>query len=729
MVSSTAGDDAGGPGLRWIAQIVSAGIVIGAMSVVFALSFAAIVYSGPLTPYLNQGIGLTLIGAVVMGSLGALTLSYRGTICQPQDITAILLALAAATLVGSGLDPAAAFATVVVLVGLSAIATGVIAYGMGRMQLGYLVRYVPLPVISGFLAATGVLLIRGAFEMAVPGAPAGIGLLAHLAEQWPRWLPWFGLAAAIAILVRVAATGFVIPAALLAATIVFYLSLPLLALDLDAARAARLLLGPFEDQTFVGGLGLDLVRRADWLALLSQIPMMLAIIGMSILGILLNASGLELALKREIDLDRDLKGVGIANMTAGLGGGMVGYHLLGETLLAKRIGIGGMSAGFSVAAVCAAGLLFGAELLSNLPLGLFAAVIWFLGFDLLLTALHDHGWRMPWRDLAVVLVTLAIALAYGFLPAVGFGMLVACLLFVVAYASVDVVRLSTSGAAFRARIERSPEDYRRLSELGGCVQIYRLSGFLFFGSAHQLVERLQRRRKGARQPSIVLLDLKRVVGLDMSAWAALERLARRCQEQGCRLVLTGLSPHLAKRFKRWIASSEADNLEIAGGLDDVLERIEEGLLAEHPLAAAQAGSGASPNEHEGLAALLEEYGERMQLAPGDVVLAEGARSDHLVVLLSGRFRVTVTDRRGLTNTVTRLLPGAILGEVSYYADVPRTASVVAETQATAVRLDADALARMERESPAQAAAFHHSLARILARRLMASTQLLMDAEV
>lgn len=237
-------------------------------------------------------------------------------------------------------------------------------------------------------------------------------------------------------------------------------------------------------------------RRADWVAVLSQMPMVFAIIGMSILGILLNASGLELAIKREIDLDQDLRGVGIANMAAGLGGGMVGYHLLGETLLARRIGIGGAAAGVSVSAVCAAGLFFGAEALSNLPLGLLAAVIWFLGFDLLLTALRDHGWRMPWRDLALVIVTPGIALAFGFLPAVGFGVLIACLLFIVTYASVDVVRLNTTGATFRARIERSPADYLRLNELGGSIHIYKLSGFLFFGSAHQLVERLRQGREG-----------------------------------------------------------------------------------------------------------------------------------------------------------------------------------------------------------------------------------------
>ena len=79
--------------------------------------------------------------------------------------------------------------------------------------------------------------------------------------------------------------------------------------------------------------------------------------------------------------------------------------------------------------------------------------------------------------------------------------------------------------------------------------------------------------------------------------------------------------------------------------------------------------------------------------------------------------------------VSRFLPGAILGEIAYYAGVPRTATVTAETPATAVRIDADALARMERDDPAAAASFHRTLAVILARRLMATTRLLNDAEL
>jgi sulfate permease, SulP family len=84
-----------------------------------------------------------------------LTLSYRGTLIQPQDVSTILLSLAAASIAAlPGIGAKAAFSTVLVLAGLTVIATGATAYTMGRLKLGYLVWFIPFPVVSGFLAAS-----------------------------------------------------------------------------------------------------------------------------------------------------------------------------------------------------------------------------------------------------------------------------------------------------------------------------------------------------------------------------------------------------------------------------------------------------------------------------------------------------------------------------------------------------------------------------------------------
>ena len=77
--------------------------------------------------------------------------------------------------------------------------------------------------------------------------------------------------------------------------------------------------------------------QADYRAILAEIPALATLVGLAFVGAMLNASGIELATGEPVDLNRDLRGVGIANLLAGLGGGVAGYHVLGGTLLANRL--------------------------------------------------------------------------------------------------------------------------------------------------------------------------------------------------------------------------------------------------------------------------------------------------------------------------------------------------------------------------------------------------------
>jgi sulfate permease, SulP family len=700
-----------------------AAAVVGVMAVTFALSLAAMIYAGPLAPYLSQGIGLTLIGAAVMALMGPLTLSYRGTLVQPQDVSTILLSISAGAIASlPAISAQAAFSTVVALAGLTSIAIGATAYLLGVLKLGYLVRFVPFPVVSGFLAASGVLLVRGAYGMVVT---EGDGSLGQLLASWPLWLPWLGVSLVIVTVSRLFSSGLAIPMVLFATLAGFYGITALMGLDFAAMREMGVLLGPFQGGSFIGGLNLGLFRDVQWLEILAQTPVIATIIGVSMLGMLLNASGLELAIEREIDFERELKGVGLANVAAGLVGGLGGYHILSETLLARRFGLVGASAGLGLAATIVIVLFFGAGVLAYLPIGLFAAVVFFLGFDLLLTAYYDHGMVMPRVELAIVVAMPVIALVFGFMVAVGFGVAVAALLFVIAYSRVDSTQISTNGANFHARVERSPDDRARLAEMGECVSVSRLEGFLFFGSASRLVDRLQCRLEGGPAYRYAIVDLQRVVGLDMSAWSAFERLGRSCGQLGIQMIVTGLSPDIAARFGRRKRQG-GQHFRLADSLDDVMLEIEESLLRE-----TQSGQSADGSHGLGTdtAELLQKYGTRIDLAAGEQLFFQGNRSDHLIFLLSGRLRATVTDRNHTNRVVSRFLPGAIVGEIAYYAGVDRTATLTAETDSTALRIDTSALALMEREDPQAAAQFHRTLASVLAQRLLTTTRLLSDAEL
>ncbi|MBA3325320.1 MAG: hypothetical protein H0T41_08705 [Rhodobacteraceae bacterium] len=138
-----------------IASAVLAGLIVGLLATVLMISVAGMIFSGPLAGFLREGIGLSLFGGVALGIAGAFGTSFRGTICHPQDVTGVILALSAAAIAGrlAGGDPGALYATVAVLIALASVVTGLAFIAAGACRLGVLARFIPYPVMGGFLAA------------------------------------------------------------------------------------------------------------------------------------------------------------------------------------------------------------------------------------------------------------------------------------------------------------------------------------------------------------------------------------------------------------------------------------------------------------------------------------------------------------------------------------------------------------------------------------------------
>jgi len=140
------------------------GVLVGMLLIVIQLSLASLIFSGPLAPFAPQASGLPLFGCFVMCILVSIFSSVPTAICAPEDSPAAILASVgagiAAALAGAS-DPRAAYVTVGAAMALSSLGTGALFLLLGRFRLGNLVRYMPYPVVGGFLAGVGWLLARG----------------------------------------------------------------------------------------------------------------------------------------------------------------------------------------------------------------------------------------------------------------------------------------------------------------------------------------------------------------------------------------------------------------------------------------------------------------------------------------------------------------------------------------------------------------------------------------
>jgi SulP family sulfate permease len=705
-------------------------MVIGLMAIALQISLATVIYQGPLNGFLERAIALALIGAAVMGAMGSVLFGYRGTVAQPQNPIAVILALAAGQAVAGMADPASerGFATVAALVATTTLATGAIAWVLGRLRLGVAARFIPFPVVSGFLAATGYLLIMGGLGMTLGQRVQARDLGVLFDPGNPvRWLPWLLAGMVIAVVARRLGRPMALPVGLLLAGVAFYAALGALGLGLADAQRRGLLLGPFE-QGFLPALDGWRPLAIDARALVAQVPGMLTAAGMCVIAMVMSASSIEVATGTHLDPDRELRAGGLCNLAAGLAGSPTGYHSLALTLLAHGLGVPGRAGGWIAAVACLLALTIGAPVIGALPVGLFATGIIVIGINMLVGPLLDQRRSLPAGDQAVVLTILAVTAAFGFLWGVAVGLLAAALLFIMAFARIDVVRLATTGARLRSLLERPDAEQARLAELGRRVAVYRLEGYIFFGTAHRLAQRVGAALDLEPQPRHVVVDFRRVRGIDTSAARALARLDAACRGRGIGFWFTGLDGP-SERLVRGQLPPVGPGPRFAARLDLALEAIEAELLRAEPAAPADAPGFLETLRERHPSVDLDAYFRAASVPAGSELITQGAASDSLLVLRSGLLRTEVSTGGGAPVTVARCLPGALVGEIGLYAGIPRTARVTAEQPSEVMRIDAATLERMARDHPALLADFHRLIAATLARRLSRTTALLADSEI
>lgn len=431
-----------------------------------------------------------------------------------QDVTAAVLVVIAAGIVQDlGADHPALIGTVIAAIVLTSALTGTTLWLIGRLGLGQLVRFVPFPVIGGFLAGTGWLLLLG-----------GVGLLAGgdvVLSDPTVWtdpaflaliLPGVGFGILLVVGTRRGAGSAFVPLTCVAAIVVFY-AIVLLGPGICATRAGGWLLGPFPE----GALwppDTAVLRSVDVGAIAAQTVGIVTVVLLSAVALLLNVSGIELSTQQDADLDRELRVAGLSNLLSAAGGGLPGFHALSLSNLAHRGGATARTARFAAAGVVAVTLVLSGDIVARVPRPVVGGLLVFLGLAFLVEWLVDGWSRLSRTDYVVVVIVIVIA-AVGFLEGVAVGIVITSLLFVVTYSRTDVVKRTIAGEVNPSQVDRSPAEAERLQELASAITVLELQGFLFFGTAHRLVEDIGKRlQRSDGRMSYVILDFRDVTGLD-----------------------------------------------------------------------------------------------------------------------------------------------------------------------------------------------------------------------
>ncbi|WP_395703623.1 cyclic nucleotide-binding domain-containing protein [Aquabacterium sp.] len=695
--------------------VIAGGLVSGLVAAVSSASFAALLFNGPLAAFVGQALGWAMLATLAHLLVLARLCSLPGTLGSSQSLPIAVLAAAmgaavqAASAQGGSATSALLLGTAAATLVIGTALTGAVLLLLGRAGAGRLARFLPYPVLVGVMASSGWLLAAGALRM-LRGPVAGADI------------PWMALgASAWAVLMLVAhrlrphpLTTLVMLTlgALLCHGLAGWLGWS----QADMVRAGWLLAVP-PAAPIMPVLG-DLAGASiHWSAVASAAPLLAVVPAVTAIALLMNAAALETAAGQPLDLNRELRAAGAANLAAAVLGGLPGYHQLGLSSMNLRLGLRQRRIALWAALPCVAALLAGPSVLLWLPLPAMGALLLFLALQMIYDALLGSWVRLSGLERAIVALVIGTTALAGFLAGMVAGLFAAVLLFAVYSARVDPVWHEVSGAAYGSRVARGRAIDDQVRSLGAAVQVLQLQGFLFFGIADRLQHRVQARLTAADRPPLryLVLDCRRVLGSDSSAIHSFWLVAQALAPAGVVLVVA----HAPRRMRAQLEAAglgPGPRCKHVEDLDRGLEWCEEALL-NHDLGGSDDTAHTQSIDAMSLARLLHRL-PRIELPAGGRLIAQGSSDRDLYILAKGSVSATRSHADGgSVRLQTARGSIVVLGEIGFFTGRPRTADVIADTPSVVLHLSRDELDRLERDEPALALALYKYIGLALARRV------------
>jgi sulfate permease, SulP family len=692
--------------LRVILKDIFGGSAASVLTLTFGLSYSLLIFAGPLAPYLSYGVAATFISSAVLAGVIAAGSSFPFAVAGPDSSTAAMTGILASSMVERivAADPSAPLlAPVLLTLALATVTTGIVLCIFGMTRMGRAIRYVPYPVVGGFLGATGCLILLGAVRV-ITGQRLQLSTLG----QFEDFLTLSKLAAACVMALILYLTwhrsrsSFGLPAILIGGVIAAHVLFWLTGISLAEAQAAGWTFESPPSADFMLPWSVDGIANYPWHTLPELSGNLIAVIFVTASCTLFNTTGIEVAVQREANLERELNVTGIANMLSGALGGYTGCISISRSVLNFNSGGTSPLSGITVAAMSLLMLLFAPTLLGYMPKFVLGGLLIYLAADQLHKWIVQSRRRLSFIEYLSLLAIIVIIVQWGFIAGILIGVVIGCATFALSASRIDSIKYSFDGSEYRSSLDRSREDQAVLSAHGGKIQGLNLQSYLFFGSANRLYQHVKALLERHPECRFLVFDFKLVTGIDSSAAYSFAQIKRTAQDRGIKLVLV----HLPSAAEKALRSSEfiSADVSIVPELDHALEWCENEVIVLHQGRDQEEASLRDwftqiLGTEEDAAEMIHRC-ERLEVAAGEIIVSAGAPADSMHFILDGRVGIMIPAGDGGGTTRVRSLGRCTtIGEMGLVSHTPRSATIQAEVASILYVLSAQQFEALKLENP------------------------------
>ncbi|MBK9199294.1 SulP family inorganic anion transporter [Candidatus Skiveiella danica] len=705
---------------------------LAAMLVAFpaAIAFGVTVYGAVAPSYAAYGALAGIVGVVVMGLVASWLGGTERLISAPCAPAAAVLSAFAIQMVQRG-DSPDLIVLMLVVIGMLA---GLMQAGLGLIGLGGLIKYIPYPVVSGYLTGVGLIIIGSQIPRLL-GAPDTLGWWEVL--RGPATWDWRALA--IGLTTALVATGAQRVTKKVPGIILGILA-GLLAYGLFALFDPSLRVLP-GNSLVIGSLAIAgdgflslLVTRWSGISHLG-VDLIAGMLGVALtLAALLSIDTLKTCVvldqltRCRHEPNRELVGQGIANMVSNALGGLSGAGQMGATLVGLNSGSESRMAGVMAGVFALAAALLFSAFFAWIPVSTLAGILVVIGFRMIDRApLQFLRARATVLDFGVVATVVAVALTSSLIAASAAGVALAMVLFVRAQIGSTAVR-------HKMLLRQSPSSWHRpepelaiLEARGDEAVIFELQGSLFFGNTYQLYTDLE---KEISTRSYVIIDLRRVQSIDVTAAHLFNLIRDAIRERGAKLVLSGIQENnpRGRNLHEFLGlnglwHARSTTVRQFPDLDAAIAWVEDRLLGE----AEYSVDGEAPMLLQDMEIFARRKVETLQdleacmdirtYQAGDIIYAHGQPGDELYWVRRGSVRLMAQLPLGKRKSVASFGRGDFFGSLAFMDGQPRPNDAVAVTTTELYVLTRAKFNEVTAMHKQLAADLAYAMARTLALRL------------
>lgn len=734
-------------GNRIISNLTAMGI-FGVLNTSFVVAYVSLIFTNSCPEYFAAAVALFLLAGCVVSICLAIFSSYEGAISMIQDVPVAISGLIAISLASmmAGSDPQTLYANIFAAIALSTALTGVAFVLLGYFKLGNLVRFIPYPVMGGFLAATGWLLFKGGMQVSTDVSFDILNIGSFFSQVNPGQLLCgviFGVG--LLLLNRFFPTNMmVMPGTILGSIVLFLVTSKLLGFSTVELQSSGWLLGPLPDQALWKSTEFPNLALIDFKLVLTHAGSIATIVVLSVISLLLNSTGIELIAGRDLDMNKDLKVTGLTNIGISLLGAPASYIFVSQTALATRIGAKERSVGILHGFFLLLVFFVGGSFLSFFPKFIAGGLPLYLGLSMLWEWLVDVRKTMPKVDYIIILTIVMIVELLGFLQGIGIGIVVSVAIFVLRYSTINIIKTAYDGTRLRSNKDRPITDQRILDYNGERSIILQLQGFIFFGTANSLYEKVKTMvgNPGVKVQSVIM-DMGLVQGIDSSAVKSFDKLLLHIDKKNIALLLVNLSPKVASLFEvNGFTQEKYSSLTIYSTLNEALELCEDAVVRDETMRIQQAhidgtdsGNDLMKAVYSDMMAALDvqvlfetvvekagQYMDKLSVSVEDKLFSQGDDNKDLFFISRGQVALQKEDNDGQKHRVRTLGPWSITGELGSFLGYHSSHDATVMKAGVVYKLPAKSREKLETDDPQLAADLHKLVIQVLGGQLLKTSR-------